>query len=100
MHTLSLDLAGTGLALPAGHAMHDALLEAPEMLLNVPTGQTSKVIEALMAPTLAQKPPTGHRLHAVAPGVALKEPAGHALQLLSPLCALNVPGLHGTGAGA
>jgi len=100
VHTLSLDLDGTGLALPTGQAMHAALLEAPVMLLNVPGGHPSKAIAALMAPTLAQKPPTGQGLQAVALGVALKEPAGHALQLLAPLSALKVPGLHGTGISA
>ena len=84
MQLLSLDLPGTGLALPDEQATHDAMLEAPGALLYVPAGHASKVIEALIAPTLAQKPPTGQSLHAVAPGLSLKEPVEQGWQALWP----------------
>ena len=64
-HTLGLLLPGTGLAFPGGHAMHDALLDAPTSELYVPVGHCSKVMLALAAPTDAQKPPTGQGSHVV-----------------------------------
>ena len=53
---------------------------------------------ALAAPSVAQKPPTGHGLQTVAPIPELKLPIGQALQLELPETFANCPGLHGTHA--
>ena len=60
-------------------------------VLNAP-GHCSKVMLALAAPTLAQKPPGSHKSHAIAPGVLLNLPASHAPQAELPLLAANFPG--------
>ena len=76
-------LLGMGLALPTGHAMHAALLEAPRVGLYVPAGQGVNVCRMLAAPSAAQNPPTGHSSQAVARRASLSLPAGQAMQLLS-----------------
>ena len=55
----------------------------------------SKVILALAAPKLAQKPPTGQRSHAVASIAGLNLPMGHASQLALLVFAASCPGIHG-----
>ena len=60
-----------GLAFPGRHARHDSALEAPSSGLYVPEGHGANVWLALAAPTDAQKPPTGQRLHVDAPGLEL-----------------------------
>ena len=65
MHELELVLPGMGLALPGGQPTHEALLELPSVGLYVPAEHGVKVMVALTAPTVAQKPPFGHWLQAV-----------------------------------
>ena len=55
-------------------------------------GHCSKVMLALAAPTLAQKPPGSHKSHTVEPGVLLNVPALHAPQAELPSLAANSPG--------
>ena len=55
-------------------------------------GHCSKVMLALAAPTLAQKPPGSHKSHVVAPGALLNVPASHASHAELPLLGENFPG--------
>jgi hypothetical protein len=54
----------------------------------------SKVCDALAAPSIAQKPPTGHGEHASASSFSVYEPGGHAAQVapLKPVRLLKRPG--------
>ena len=90
-----LELMGTGLALPAGHARHDETLDAPSIGLYVPAGHASKVMLALAAPTDAQKPPTGQSVQLVALKPSLNLPATHARQAAWPSRGWKAPGEHG-----
>ena len=60
------------------------MLSEPSFGLYVPAGHSAKVMLALVAPTVAQKPPTGHRLHEEAPGDSLNLPIGHWVQSSEP----------------
>ena len=91
VQTLMLDMPGTGLALPTGQPMHDETSDAPRLGLYVPAGHCSKVIAALEAPTVAQKPPTGQSVHELDPACALYVPTPHASQDAAPGCALIDP---------
>ena len=55
-------------------------------------GHCTKVMLALAAPTLAQKPPGSHKSHSLAPGALLNLPAWHASHAELPLLAANSPG--------
>ena len=102
MQTSALLLPGIGLALPAAHAMHDALLDAPVSGLYVPAGHGSNVCRTLAAPSEAQKPPLGHWSHVVARRSSLSVPVGHVMQLSadSPSSGLYVPGVQGRQLGS
>ena len=71
--------------------MHVRLELAPKAALQVPLGQGSKVMLALAAPTVAQKPPGAHAWQLEAPGVLLNEPASQLSQLVAPGKALYLP---------
>ena len=64
--------------------------------VNAP-GHCSKVMLALAAPTLAQKPPGSHKEQFVARGALLNVPRAHDVQLWLPLpdIAEKDPGAHG-----
>ena len=78
-----------GLALPAAQRMHTLASDAPVLGLYVPEGHCSNAMLALVAPTLAQKPPVGHALQLGAPVDELKDPTGHASHSLAPLLDAN-----------
>ena len=57
----------------------------------------SNVMDALAAPAVAQKPPTGHGEHSAEPGIALNVPTGHGVHCAAPglgLCAPRAQGKH------
>ena len=55
-------------------------------------GHCSKVMLALAAPTLAQKPPGSHKSHAIAPDELLKVPTPHGSHSELPSLAAYCPG--------
>ena len=59
-------------------------------------GHCVKVMLALAAPTLGQKPPDWHESHSVAPVVELNVPAPHGSHAALPALAANCPGEHRT----
>ena len=84
-----LDAPVLGLKVPACRTRRDHMLPRHDAVgawqLGWPfsidrrrTGHCSKVMLALAAPTLAQKPPTGQGLQLLAPTEALKLPLAHA----------------------
>ena len=85
------------MALPVAQAMHEALLDEPTSGLYEPAGHCTKVMLALAAPTLAQKPPTGQSSHAVARKLVVKLPAAHGVHPSVVVfgASLKDPGMHG-----
>ena len=86
---------GLMVGIPRRAPMQAESLDAPGVGLYVPALQGSNVIDALSAPTLAQKPPAGHGVQLVEPGNSLNEPIAHAVHSVTPRTEAYEPPGHG-----